>query len=131
MYKYVGIIPVILALVAQTVFLPGLALYMEANRAVLAAPYCINKDKPMLNCNGNCVLARRLGEAMQQPQSSGTESETILLSFGLSLYYEEAAVWQLSALPTPMTMASPSVPHPHGREFRGAIFRPPPRSTQA
>lgn len=125
MLKRIAMLPLLLALVAQTVFLPALALYLEANRAVLAAPFCINKDKPMLNCNGNCVLARRLNEAMQHTQTPGTETEMIVLSFSLPLYYQEAEVWQLSARPTAKSAATYIIPYLQGREFHGAIFKPP------
>jgi hypothetical protein len=30
------------------------------NQAELTAKYCVNKAKPMLNCNGKCYLAKQL-----------------------------------------------------------------------
>ena len=32
----------------------------KMNQAELTAKYCVNKAKPMLNCNGKCYLAKQL-----------------------------------------------------------------------
>ncbi len=32
----------------------------KINQAELTAKYCVNKAKPMLNCNGKCYLAKQL-----------------------------------------------------------------------
>ena len=78
---------------------------------------------------GDCISAARkvlrLNEAMQHTQTPGTETEMIALSFSLPLYYQEAEVWQLSARPTAASVATYIIPYLQGREFHGAIFKPP------
>lgn len=40
----------------------------EFNKSEIIAAFCVNKDKPQLNCNGNCHLNKQLNPV--------TESET-------------------------------------------------------
>lgn len=125
MLKHVGVFSVVLALVAQTVFLPALALQLEINRSVMAARYCINRDKPMMNCNGSCVLARRLNEAMQQAQPTGAQTELITLSFSLPLYFQEAEVWQTAFASAEQTQLLPPYVFFRGSSACASIFKPP------
>ena len=39
----------------------------KVNQDFIAKALCINKDKPMLNCNGKCILAQKLNKA-EEPQ---------------------------------------------------------------
>lgn len=41
--------------------------YMD--REQITALYCINKDKPELECDGKCELSKRLSEAKNQNES--------------------------------------------------------------
>jgi hypothetical protein len=38
------------------------------NRQEIAALFCINKEKPELECEGKCELGRRLGEAQEHEE---------------------------------------------------------------
>ncbi|MDR0803072.1 MAG: hypothetical protein LBE77_11060 [Fluviicola sp.] len=40
------------------------------NQVELAAKYCVNKNKPMLHCNGKCYLARQLKKLEQEEKKN-------------------------------------------------------------
>jgi hypothetical protein len=39
------------------------------NRQVIAQQFCVNKDKPMMHCNGHCYLKKQLQNEQQQEQA--------------------------------------------------------------
>lgn len=49
----------------------------ELNQSYIAEYFCINKDKPMLHCDGKCYLARKLKEAEEKEKKSEKESVKI------------------------------------------------------
>ncbi|NOQ75010.1 MAG: hypothetical protein GQ574_23555 [Crocinitomix sp.] len=53
------------------------------NRAEIAEAYCVNKDKPDLNCNGQCHLKKQLEAAIPDQEESTTTqpSQTSILLF--------------------------------------------------
>lgn len=56
----------ILAYLLMSLLLFGLGsksfvvLQWKINQAEITEKYCINKDKPMMNCNGKCYLSKQL-----------------------------------------------------------------------
>jgi len=46
----------------------------ELNQQYIAEYFCVNKDKPMLHCDGKCYLARKLKEAEEKEKKSEKES---------------------------------------------------------
>ena len=46
--------------------------WFEANQNMIAAEQCENRDRPMMHCNGQCVLAKKLkqAEANQESQTA-------------------------------------------------------------
>ena len=44
----------------------GIFIEFKINQDFIAEVLCINKDKPMLNCNGKCFLAQKLKKAEEQ-----------------------------------------------------------------
>ena len=51
----------------------------ELNQSYIAEYLCINKDKPMLHCDGKCYLARKLKEAEEKEKKS--EKESVKVSY--------------------------------------------------
>jgi len=45
------------------------------NRSYIAKNLCINRDKPMLHCNGKCYLQKKLKEQQKQDQSPVSKTE--------------------------------------------------------
>jgi hypothetical protein len=51
-------------IILKWIFFVGLKSYLvldwKWNQAIITEKYCENKNKPMLNCNGQCYLAKQL-----------------------------------------------------------------------
>ena len=47
--------------------------YYRVNRDFIAKNLCVNRDKPMLNCNGQCYLSKQLQAAEEKEQKSNSE----------------------------------------------------------
>ena len=47
--------------------------YYRVNRDFIAKNLCVNRDKPMLNCNGQCYLSKQLKAAEDKEQKSNSE----------------------------------------------------------
>lgn len=47
----------------------------ELNRGYIADNLCENRDKPLLHCDGQCYLAKKLKEADDQQKKSEKESQ--------------------------------------------------------
>lgn len=54
----------------------GQLVYFELNLDTIIQKYCINKDKPELQCNGKCHLANQLSK----PSSKGENGSNTLLN---------------------------------------------------
>ncbi|WP_460512715.1 hypothetical protein [Cyclobacterium sediminis] len=92
------------------------------NRAYIIENFCVNKDKPMLHCDGQCFLAEKLKKAQDQKESQAGGIE-FNRDFGIFIL-QEAAI-SLSTL-TSTTLN-------HGASYQEAyrvsqlvdIFHPP------
>ena len=51
----------------------GAVAYYRINRDYIAENLCVNRDKPMLDCNGQCYLAKQLKAAEEKEQKSNSE----------------------------------------------------------
>ena len=51
----------------------GAVAYYRVNQDYIAKNLCENRDKPMLNCNGQCYLAKQLKAAEEKEQKSNSE----------------------------------------------------------
>ncbi len=62
---------------AQFLFAIGMKVFLvldwKINQDRITEKYCENKDKPMLNCNGQCYLAKQLKELEQQENEERSE----------------------------------------------------------
>lgn len=59
------------------------------DREEITALYCINKDKPELQCDGKCELGKRLSEAKNQ-----TEGQTEITLEELRLVFVEQVTFE-------------------------------------
>ena len=48
----------------------GAVAYYRINQDYIAKNLCVNRDKPMMNCNGQCFLAKKLKAAEDKEQKS-------------------------------------------------------------
>jgi hypothetical protein len=101
-----------------------IVLSFKINQDYIAKVLCINRDKPEMHCNGNCVLMQRIKaseekERKEIPQKLKEQKE-ILYCFVISK-------WQLQ---TPIEEKSPKqqltfYQAPFTAAFVNGIFRPP------
>ena len=94
--------------------------YLE--REQITALYCVNKDKPEMECNGTCELGKRLSEAKNQ-QEDGEEITLEELSLVFALERSEPIELTLLELTVPPYLI-------HRSNFRVAelnwdFFHPP------
>jgi len=88
----------------------------------IAEKFCVNRNRPDIECDGHCVLMERLGEHHKHKDESGTDA----LALALSVVPLVAPPVQL-AEPTvteptvPLLVASSWMPDGHPAD----VFRPP------
>ncbi len=45
----------------------GIVVYYELNKEYITEQYCVNKDKPEMDCCGKCYLSKQLNKADEPP----------------------------------------------------------------
>src|SRR5690606_923264 len=68
----------------------------ELNQQYIIEYFCVNKDKPMLHCDGKCYLAKKLKEAEEKEKKS--EKESLKVSYQPA-FITEKIVWTASVSP--------------------------------
>ena len=66
------------------------------NYDYISTVLCVNKEKPKLNCNGKCYLAKMLAESESNGPEKGVPAAQLDLLF-IPLYFQEAAAISLSS----------------------------------
>lgn len=62
-------------------------LYYQLNINTIIQKYCINKERPRLNCNGKCYL---MSQMKAKTQSSSTTSNSIVITEAfIPLFFQE------------------------------------------
>ncbi|SHK82700.1 hypothetical protein SAMN04488028_109112 [Reichenbachiella agariperforans] len=72
--KHILIYLLVLNTLASTLAVPLIYMDFGMRQDYIAEVLCINRDKPMLNCDGKCYLAKKLQAAQEQQEQ---ENETI------------------------------------------------------
>ncbi|NJB82648.1 hypothetical protein [Wenyingzhuangia aestuarii] len=88
MFKNFIIIVLLSALSVRPAFYVGNVVYYETHINEIIEKYCVNKDKPELQCNGQCHLAKQISAA-----STDTNSEAVIdlsLAF-FPVYFQEVS----------------------------------------
>lgn len=67
--KFLLNIGLILVILSPSVFKTVLVLDWKINQDLITEKYCVNKDNPMLNCNGQCYLSKQLKKLDAEEQS--------------------------------------------------------------
>lgn len=62
------------AILAVSVFGQGIIVMRYfANKTFISKELCVNRTRPMLNCNGKCVLGKKLQQKQKQEERAGVE----------------------------------------------------------
>lgn len=55
--------------------------HFKLNQKIIAEQFCVNQDKPELQCNGKCYLAKELQETNKKPESEDIKTKSVDLIF--------------------------------------------------
>ena len=90
------------------------------NQDYIAEYLCVNKDKPMLNCNGKCYLAKMLQEERNEKQQNLPAIDLREYPIGfveiLLLEFQEK-IYKKNNIPN-LSIGEPA-------QFNGSVFHPP------
>lgn len=70
----------LLVILSPSIYKAGFIAYFYSNQSLITELYCINKDKPALNCQAKCYLSKNLSQDTQNPKPA-------------VLQFLEGAVW--------------------------------------
>lgn len=73
----------------------GQLLYYELNIDYIIDTYCVNKDKPQLNCNGKCYLSQQLQKATPTQEANDFNTHGLLNIF-YPVFLTQAVHYSLS-----------------------------------
>jgi len=120
--KRLASIAFILLLSAQCIFKLTIITYFQANRDYIAEVLCVNKEKPMTMCNGQCFLDRNLSLADDEtPKQAPT---TTKLSVEAPVFV--ATDFQLDLVRNSLDIEKSSAPQPlYNFNSQQAFFHPP------
>jgi len=79
MKKIIGL-ALILALGFQFLMKLGIITYFQLNQTYIIEQFCVNKEKPQLNCDGQCFLSKKLqsvDDGENEPERSGTSNQQL------------------------------------------------------
>ncbi len=91
--KLYYIILFFICLTVKPAYKLGYVAYFELNIDYIVEKYCVNKDKPVMKCNGKCHLSKKLS-FIQTDESITNEkriANSIIEAF-LPVYFEKAQV---------------------------------------
>ncbi len=113
----------ILAILLPTLNKARVLIDFSINRTYIEKEFCVNKEKPMVMCNGVCYLAEQLEKA--EPSGPWQASQNKQLKLGLTYFFERIAFTLNPDIPfeQPALNACPIIFHPTA--YTMAIFRPP------
>lgn len=96
MKKIIGI-GLILAMSAQCFYELGVIAYFQLNRDYIAEVLCINKEKPMNMCNGQCFLDKNLDVADGASEEGRVPTNTQRVEFPVFLVVENSYMFTAAA----------------------------------
>jgi len=71
--RYLAVILLISAFLGKSLLFMGWEIWFKLDQKRIAEEKCINKTRPMLNCNGQCYLAKQLRKIeLEETKKSST-----------------------------------------------------------
>ncbi|MDO6802866.1 hypothetical protein Q4595_10440 [Wenyingzhuangia sp. 1_MG-2023] len=83
MLKKTFIFILLTALSVRPAYYVGMVVYYETHINEIVEKYCVNKDKPQLQCNGQCHLAKQLNTTTN---SQNTNKDAVTLEASCAFY---------------------------------------------
>jgi GMP synthase PP-ATPase subunit len=96
----------------------------EANQNYIAKVLCVNKERPLMHCDGHCYLMKNLKEVTEKEkkQEEKENLNRVVFSFfqePFQMIFTEPRIFQLQQL------TFPAYKYHYGNSFIETIFRPP------
>ncbi|MEY2793053.1 MAG: hypothetical protein RJA76_1045 [Bacteroidota bacterium] len=122
MKKYIAIL---LLLVMQSSLLNqwSMVMYYQVNRDFIAQNFCVNKDKPKLNCNGHCYLAKQLKK--QEEKETKSNSEKLEKLPEIVMVFEDITIFQFKNRIKEPIVHSFEYNNLYSKFFNQTILQPP------
>lgn len=83
--KKIVSLALIFALGFQFLMKLGIMTYFQLNRVYITEMFCENKDRPQLNCDGQCFLAKKL-QAAEEKTSEKESTRTVNQQLEIPLF---------------------------------------------
>lgn len=113
-----------MAFALRPVYNIGFSLYYELNIDYIVEKYCVNKDKPVLQCNGKCYLTQKLNSIDTQESAIETRGNSIVEAF-YPLFYQEVVCEHKSKIFWLLSENNYPIIKTYSRQYRTVIDRPP------
>ena len=82
--KKISLILILISFSARPFYQLSYFAYYELNIEYITAKYCVNKDKPEMQCNGQCHLMKEL--AIGTPKKDNARSIRLIEAFILFIF---------------------------------------------
>lgn len=66
-------------------------LYYQLNIDTIIEKYCVNKERPSLNCNGKCYLMNQM-KVNTPSNDTNSNALTVIIEAFIPLFYEDTAI---------------------------------------
>ncbi|MFN8431548.1 MAG: hypothetical protein U0V04_16330 [Spirosomataceae bacterium] len=67
-------ITLLIALAIKLLMAPAIFLDYQLRKDFIVRNYCINKNRPEMNCDGKCYLAKQIKKAQENDEKQATDS---------------------------------------------------------
>ncbi len=121
--KFIAVPILILLLMTQTFSKWFVVMSFKFNQDYIAKNLCENRYRPVLNCNGNCVLMKKMKQEEKQEQNAPGPAKTQIATVVLSSKSFFATLEPLFAIDATSYTIADNCGKPIDRA--GSIFHPP------
>lgn len=84
-----SILLLLLAVLNQTFSTVGTLVAFQMNRQYISDMLCINRDRPDLHCNGQCVLMQRIENEVDKASEKGQNMLRNLIERDITVFFEK------------------------------------------
>ncbi|MFW5757935.1 MAG: hypothetical protein ACOCYO_04560 [Bacteroidota bacterium] len=114
----------IMALMLPNLTIIGILIDFKINQDFIAEEHCINKDKPISDCNGKCYLSEQLKKAQEQEDKKAPAGKKERLEI---IYYYSSRIFDFSSVAyhNGSKLNPACTDEFYTFSFKADIFRPP------
>ena len=101
----------------------GIVAWFNLNQDKVVELFCINKNKPELDCKGKCYLAEKLKEANQNEAGTSVPNSKYKQTSEEILFFEKIALPTIFGMDNHMPFSFSKSSYVH--QFMMSVFQPP------